>query len=318
MSATTPRPDAAGLQELAHDTFAYLQPDGSWGWSNAGLISADGSSLLIDTLFDLALTRRMLQAMTPLTRTRPIDALVNTHGNGDHCYGNQLLPETAAIYASEAAVNDMREAPPQLLAGLMKAELGPVLGPYIHRIFGPFQFDDIRLRLPDHPFNGSLELSVGHRRVQLLEVGPAHTSGDVIIHVPDAGVVFTGDILFIGGTPIMWQGPTSKWLAACDTLLTIGAHTFVPGHGPITDANGVREVQAYLRYIRAEAIERHAAGMTAEAAAHDIDLGAYSDWSDPERIAVNVETIYRELDPARPTVPTHELMERMARWHQRC
>ena len=73
-------------------------------------------------------------------------------------------------------------------------------------------------------------------------------------------------------------------------------------------------MQGYLRYIQAEATQRHAAGMTAGKAAHDMDLGAYHDSSDPERIAVSIETIYRELDPTRPVVLIVELMERMARW----
>jgi glyoxylase-like metal-dependent hydrolase (beta-lactamase superfamily II) len=307
----------AGLHELADGTFAYLQPDGSWGWSNAGLITSEGSSLLVDTLFDLALTRQMLDVMRPLTHTRPIDALINTHGNGDHCFGNQLIPENTAIYATHATAEDLREAPPQRLAGLMKTDLGPVLGPYMHRIFGPFHFDDIELRAPDHLFSGTLELTIGHRMASVVEVGPAHTRGDTVVYLPDVGIAFTGDILFIGGTPIMWQGPTANWLRACDTLLGLGAHTFVPGHGPVTDAAGVRQVADYLRYVLAEAERRFHAGMTAEQAADDIELGQFADWSDPERIAVNVETIYRELDSTRPQLPTGQLFERMARWSRR-
>ena len=78
-----------GLHELGDGCFAYLQPDGGWGWSNAGLVAGDGASLLVDTLFDLRLTQRMLEAMAPVTATAPIATLVNTHANGDHCYGNE-------------------------------------------------------------------------------------------------------------------------------------------------------------------------------------------------------------------------------------
>src|SRR3954469_22754326 len=87
-----------GLQELEDGLFAYLQPKGQWGYSNAGLVSGDGASLLIDTLFDLRLTREMLEAMRPVTDSRPIETLVNTHANGDHCYGNELVPDRATIY----------------------------------------------------------------------------------------------------------------------------------------------------------------------------------------------------------------------------
>jgi glyoxylase-like metal-dependent hydrolase (beta-lactamase superfamily II) len=153
--------------------------------------------------------------------------------------------------------------------------------------------------------------------VHLIEVGPAHTDGDAIVHVPDAGVVFTGDILFIEGTPIVWAGPFANWLAACDRILALGAHTLVPGHGPVTDASGVEDVKRYLTYVHDQARARFEAGMDAEQAADDIDLSDFAGWGDPERIAVNVETVYRELDPARPEPPKPELFVRMARWANR-
>jgi cyclase len=304
-----------GLHELGDGLHAYLQPDGTWGWSNAGLISADGTSLLVDTLFDLELTREMLGAMRPVTERSPIDAAMNTHGNGDHCFGNVLLPDGAEVYATAGAAAEMQAAPPQLVDALKHADaLGPEFTAYIRRIFGPFRFEDIELRAPTSTFEGALDLRVGDRTVHLIEVGPAHTDGDAIVHVPDAGVVFTGDILFIEGTPIVWAGPVHNWLAACDRILALGAHTLVPGHGPVTDASGVHEVKRYLTYVRDEARARFEAGMDPEQAADDIDLSDFAGWGDPERIAVNVETVYRELDPSRPEPAKPELFVRMARW----
>ena len=101
-----------GLHELGDGLHAFLQPDGGWGWSNAGLIVADGASLLIDTLFDLTLTAEMLAAMRPLLARSPLSGAFNTHGNGDHCYGNQLLPEALPIYATEVAAEEIRAVPP--------------------------------------------------------------------------------------------------------------------------------------------------------------------------------------------------------------
>src|SRR5258705_13853171 len=94
-----------GLHDLGDGCYAYLQPDGGWGWSNAGLIVGDGSSLLVDTLFDLRLTGEMLAAMETVTTAAPIGTLVNTHANGDHCYGNELV-NGAEIVASSAAAEE--------------------------------------------------------------------------------------------------------------------------------------------------------------------------------------------------------------------
>src|SRR4051794_13420747 len=284
-----------GLHELGDGLHAYLQPDGGWGWSNAGLITAEGTSLLVDTLFDLRLTREMLEAMRPLTDRHPIDAAMNTHGNGDHCFGNQLLPASAPIYGTPGAVALMQETPPALLNGMMENAdaLGPEFAEFVRSRFGPFQFADIEVRVPDQTFEGELSIRVGDREVRFLELGPAHTEGDAIAYVPDAGVAFTGDLLFIGGTPIAWVGPFSNWLAACDALLELDARVLVPGHGPVTDAGGVRDVARYLRFVRAEAAARFEAGMDVEQAAADIDLSDFSGWGDPERIVVNVDTVYR-------------------------
>ncbi|HVE17518.1 MAG TPA: MBL fold metallo-hydrolase, partial [Ilumatobacteraceae bacterium] len=193
-----------GLHEVADGCHAYLQPDGSWGWSNAGLIVGDGASLLIDTLFDLKLTQRMLDSMRSITTASPIAQVVNTHANGDHCFGN-ILVDDAEIIATSATAHEMAEVPPSLLAGLNSAP-GEV-GDMFRSFFGAFDFDGIELRLPDRTFDGTIDLDVAGRTVKLIEVGPAHTSGDTLAYVPDAKTMYTGDILFIGGTPIVWAGP---------------------------------------------------------------------------------------------------------------
>src|SRR5690349_506532 len=113
-------PYTRGLHELGAGCYAYLQPDGGWGWSNAGLIVGDGASLLVDTLFDLRLTTAMLDDMAPVRAGAPITTVVNTHANGDHCYGNQLVAG-AAIVASTATAREMGEVSPAMLAGLNAA-----------------------------------------------------------------------------------------------------------------------------------------------------------------------------------------------------
>ena len=273
-----------------------------------------------DGLFDLRLTREMLETMRSVTDTRPIDQAFNTHGNGDHCFGNQLLPADVPIYATEAAAaaEEMRTVSPALVHALFsQVDLGPEFDAFAARTMRRFDFEGIEQRLPTETFAGRSGLTVGEREVELIEVGPAHTAGDAILHVPGSGVVFTGDVLFIEGTPVMWAGPASNWLSASDRILDLVATVLVPGHGPVTDQSGVRDVQRYLTYVRDEARIRFDAGRDAEAAADDIDISAFADWGDPERIAVNVVTLYREFDPSLPEVPPPMLFVRMAEWAAR-
>ena len=307
-----------GLHELDDGCFAYLQPDGGWGWSNAGLIVGDGQSLLVDTLFDLELTAAMLDSMAAATSGAPVDMVVNTHANGDHCYGNAEVTRRRPgvdIVASAATAHEMADVPPSMLAAHIQAP-GEV-GELFRAFFGEFHFDGIELVPPTRTFDGRLDLDVGGRRVELFEVGPAHTAGDTIVYVPDAGTVYTGDILFIGGTPIVWAGPLSNWIAACDLMLGLDAHTVVPGHGPLTDAAGIVAVRDYLSFVDEAATARHSSGMDAFDAARDIgrELGLderFGEWGEFGRIAVNVETVYRTLDPGHVTPDVVEQFRRMA------
>lgn len=303
-----------GLHELGDGLYAYLQPNGGWGWSNAGLVTADGTSLLIDTLYDLRLTREMLGAMAPLTERHPLDAALNTHANPDHCFGNELLPTATEIYASNATAREFGDFSPELLQALKTAPALPdELRAFVDHAFGPFDFEGITVRPPSTTFDDRLDIRIGDRDVALVDLGPAHTGGDTIVFVPDASTVFTGDLLFIDGTPIVWAD-LSNWIAACDRILELGAEVLVPGHGPVTDSSGVRDVQRYLRYVREQARLRFDAGIDAAAAAADIPLDEFADWIDPERIAANVVAAYREFDPSLPEVTRPELLMRMAAW----
>jgi cyclase len=298
-----------GLHEMGDGCFAYLQPNGGWGWSNAGLVVGDGVSLLVDTLFDLKLTGEMLQSMSGIVGTAPIATVVNTHANGDHCYGNQLVAH-AEIIASRSAAHEMTEVPPSSLAA-MNAAPGE-LGELFRGFFGEFEFEGIEQTLPTRTFDGRLDIEVGGRTIELIEVGPAHTAGDVIAYVPDARTVYTGDILFVDGTPISWAGPLSKWVDACDLMLGMDIDTVVPGHGPITDKGGIARVRDYLSYVEAEATARFHAGMDAWDAARDIALNGFAEWGEAGRICVNVDTVYRTLDPAHKSPSAVDQFKRMA------
>ncbi len=330
-----------GLHEVGNGVYAYLQPDGSWGWSNAGLVVDGDASLLVDTLFDLKLTREMLETMRKaIPAANRIGTVINTHANGDHCYGNELVADSEII-SSRRTAEEMTELPPGQFAKLMA--LAQVLkaggslsrmfgslmgtlgikslealakgGPFVVDCFGSFDFNGITLTLPTRTFDGRLELTVGQKPVHLIEVGPAHTRGDTLVYLPSERTVFTGDILFIEGHPIVWEGPVSNWIRACDHILAMDVEAVVPGHGPITTLDGVRQLKGYLEYLTIEARKRFDAGMKAYDAACDIALDAYASWKDRERIVVNVDTLYRDFRGKAAKPHAVKLFGDMARYH---
>ena len=312
------RPYEQGLLDLGNGGYAWLQPDGGWGWSNAGLIVDGDQSLVVDTLFDKPLTRDMLSAMRAAEpkATRSFDRLVNTHSNGDHCNGNELLAG-AEIIASKACAEELAQENPGMMQTLMESapEMGEV-GKFFIDCFGDFDFRNIHQTLPTRTFEDALDVTVGTKTVHLKQVGPAHTQGDVLAFVPADRLIFTGDILFIEGHPILWAGPVQNWVDACDYMLSLDVETVVPGHGPITDKRGIEALRGYLVYVTEQARQRFDAGMTVMEAALDISLADYDSWGDAERIVVNVANLYKEF--ANDTTPNDitELFAMMATVHR--
>jgi glyoxylase-like metal-dependent hydrolase (beta-lactamase superfamily II) len=286
-----------GLHQIGNGIFAYLQPDGSWGLNNAGLIVDGDSSLVVDTLYDLTLTQGMLDAMkaaTPAADT--IDVLVNTHVNGDHCFGNQLF-KGAEIIASKACEEEFAtETPPQLMIDMLNAadQMGE-LGAFFKQCFGKFNFEGITMTPPTRTFEKRLDINVGEKEINLIEVGPCHTRGDIMVYFPGDRTLFAGDVLFIEGAPIMWDGPLANWIGALDLILGMEVETIVPGHGPITDKDGAKVLKEYWQWAESEARKRYDAGTPAAEAAREMLSGPFSSWGDPERIAINVDALYREF-----------------------
>ena len=302
-----------GLREVGDGLYAYLQPDGGWGWSNAGLVVDGERTLLIDTLFDLRLTEEMLGEMRrAVPAAAQIDTLVNTHANGDHCYGNELVGD-AVIVASERTAAEMTELPPAAMAALVEQapQMGE-LGRFFLRCFGAFDFAGIELALPQKTFSGELTLRVGDRELVLLEVGPAHTRGDTLVHVPSERVLFTGDIVFAGAHPIAWAGPVSNWIAACERIAELDPEVVVPGHGPPSGLAEVRELKAYFEYLYEQARLRRAEGMGALEAACSMRLDRWADWREDERLVVNVANIYDELEGATEAINPLVAFQQMA------
>jgi glyoxylase-like metal-dependent hydrolase (beta-lactamase superfamily II) len=302
-----------GLHEVGDGLYAYLQPDGGWGWSNAGLVVDGEHTLLVDTLFDLALTEAMLAAMRrAVPAAQRIDTVLNTHANGDHCYGNALVRD-ARIIASERTASEMTELPAAAMAALI--EQAPTmgdLGAFFLHCFGAFDFHGIEAVLPGETFAGELSLHVGGREVRLIEVGPAHTRGDTIALLPAERVLFSGDILFNGAHPIAWAGPVSNWIAACERILAMDIEVIVPGHGPLADQSAVAEVKAYFEYLQERSVALHDAGMTPLEAARALELDRWAQWGERERLAVNLATIFAELDGATEPVGALEAFQYMA------
>ncbi len=306
-----------GLHEVAANTYAWLQPPGSWGQSNGGLVvGTGGDAVLVDTPWTLDLTRWLLRMIAQARPDVTITSVVNTHANGDHCWGNQLFDGVEIVASASTGAGMHAEIPPEAMTAMMSATpAGSPLGDYMRRYFAAYDFAGIVLTPPTRTFTGQTTVAAGDRSLHLVEVGPAHTDGDVIVEVSDVGVLYAGDILFIGDHPIMWSGPIGNWITACDRILAAQASVVVPGHGPVTDPAGVRIFRTYLEHVAENATRYCRQGVTHDVAAERIAASWEAGWGHPERLVVTVGGVYRELGVE---VPGREgLIMGMAQMHHR-
>lgn len=281
------------LATLDDGVYACLQPDHGLGWSNSGFV-ARGGGLVVDTFWDLPRTRAMLDLYAGVHPDAP-KRVVNTHHNGDHCWGNQLCVGAEIIghrLCAEAMKTDIE---PSAMARLADPA-SPLPGlERFAKALSEYDFRGIRITPPTTLFEQGITLDLGSIRADVLYVGPAHTVGDSIVHLPEQGIVFGGDVLWNGCTPIGWEGSYAQWYAALDRVIALAPRIVVPGHGPLTDTEGVRLVRRYFEYVEAESRRFFEAGIGEFEAAKRIDLGPFASWTEPERVIFNIRRAYREL-----------------------
>jgi cyclase len=271
------------VDEVADGVYAYVQPDGTWWINNTGFVVGESGVLCIDTCATEARTRAFLEAVDtvagPGRRT-----VVNTHHHGDHTNGNCLLPY-AAIIGHELCRDAVRAT------GIMRPD----------GIFDPVDWGALEVAAPFITFERHLNVYVDDLLVELHHFGTAaHTTNDVVAWIPERKVLFSGDLVFNGGTPFVLMGSVAGALIVLDRLEEFDAAVVVPGHGPPCGPEIIDTVGRYIRFVQESAAETWAAGISPLEAARQIDLGAYAALTDPERIVGNLHRAYAECAGARP------------------
>jgi cyclase len=261
---------------MGKGVFAYLQPDGSWGLNNAGILVGRDRVTLIDTAINVKRTERLRAAVARIADGRPVRTVVNTHEHPDHTYGNFLFPEATIV-----AHDGCRERAARI--GLAPLDVLDV-------DWGPLE-----LRLPDLTFAASVRLFIDDEPVEVLHLGAAHTLADAVVWLPERKILFAGDVIVTDGTPFVMDGSIRGYAAILQRLRELGAETIVPGHGPLTDASCFEPLERYLRFVEAVARESFGAGRTPLEAALRTDLGEFASLLNPERLVANLHRAYAEL-----------------------
>ncbi|HLL36649.1 MAG TPA: MBL fold metallo-hydrolase [Streptomyces sp.] len=280
---------------------------GRWGLANCVVIASGRQAVLVDTPYTAELARSLQEALRRLAPAASIGTVINTHANGDHCYTNGLHPG-AEIISTRAGLEHacLEPTPAQMQKLVHHSDRSTPLGWYLHEHFGQFDWSGLERTPPTRTFDGRLSLRVGEIPVELIEVGPAHTAGDLIVHLPQQRTVCAGDVVFIGDHPVHWAGPLIQIIDACQTIRNLAPETIIPGHGPVIGLDELDDYIAYLEYLREQIHTLHAAGMSADAAAAELlRANRYPHLGLPERLVVVTAVEYRHLtgDTNPPNLP---------------
>jgi cyclase len=181
---------------------------------------------------------------------------------------------------------------------MMVKHLPPDAPPWLKGIAAALKdwdFTGVQLTPPTRLIDADTVVLAGEVKVHLLYTGPAHTAGDIMVHLPAERVLFAGDIIFRLCTPMGWEGTYANWLKALDRIIALEPQVIVPGHGPLCGVEGAREMKAYFGHVYAAARESFDQGLSALEAAKKIDLGPYARWTEPERIVFSIHRAYREF-----------------------
>lgn len=273
------------LETVVPGVHAWVQPDGTWWVNNAGVIVGEDCVLLVDTCATEARTRQFLAGVERVAPGRPIRLAVNTHQHGDHTYGNSLLPAATVLIGHE----HMRE-------GLRTDPIIDGCPPFWQPV--P-DWGAVTRRVPDVAVHDRLTVHAGETAVELLHPGgPAHTTGDLVAWLPGERVLFSGDLIFSGLTPLVFMGSVPGAVRALDWMLELGPRHVVPGHGPLLTGDEIvpafERLRRYYQWILSTAEAGLAAGLTPLEAARTCDLGEFAAWADAERVVLNLHRAYAD------------------------
>ena len=307
------------LVKVAEGVYAAIAKSGGLASGNAGFVVGDDGVLIVDTFFTPVAIEELLgeiKVQTPL----PIKFAINTHYHLDHTGGNQVLAERGVPIIAHDNVRlwqttknkrflpapdqlEKRRADAAKKLGETTADQKEQLAALETQLRRLNAVQSIRLTNPTATFgSGSVHLYLGKRQVVLFTL-PGHTGGDVLAYVPDANVLFTGDMGWSKTLPNLVDATVADWITSLDTILkSYPTARFIPGHGGVATAAELRDFRDYLDDLRSRVKQAIADGLTIEQAKSQLTLpDKYKNFAFQNFAQPNVEDMYKELKGIKQT-----------------
>jgi len=301
------------LVKVADGVYGAIAKAGGLASGNAGFVVGDEGVLMVDTFFTPAAVEDLIETIGVETKL-PIKYAINTHYHLDHTGGNQVLTaRSIPIIAHENLIawqttknrrflpstEDLQKRRTDIAKQLseLPADQAEKRAPLERQLRRFDAMLTIKLTNPTVTFtSGTVHLHLGKREVVLFTL-PGHTGGDVLAYIPDANVVFTGDMGWRKTLPNLVDATVNDWIPSLDQLLSkYPTAKFVPGHGDVATADEIREFRDYLDDLRTRVKKAIADGLTLDQAKQQLKLPEkYKGFGFQNFATPNVEDMYKEL-----------------------
>ena len=229
---------ADGLTKVTGSIYAYADvkepsPKNSFG-ANAGIIIGQDFLVAVDSLISSREAKRFLKDIHKISK-KPIKFLVDTHYHLDHSLGNSEFAKLGAIIiAHENDQENMQKAGEGMLHSAKQSGLSDQ------------DLQGTKLAYPTLTFSDRVTLNLGNNQVELLFIGPSHTTGSVMVFIPQEKVLFAGDLLFTDCHPFLGEANIAGWIKVLDYIMTMDVDKIIPGHGPVSSKKDVADLKNYL------------------------------------------------------------------------
>lgn len=272
------------LTELAPGVFAATDVEGKAG-ANAGFVIGDDGVLVIDSFYRPEAAQALLAAIRQRSAL-PLRFLVNTHYHIDHVSGNGIFAAAGALLIGQQRMRDWVQSENRKFLGSKASDADR---------------ERVQALLPPQlGYDQTLQLWLGRRSV-LLRAWPGHTGADTVVYVPDAGVMFGGDLFWSRAIPNLVDATVAQWTQSLERMAEdqgVRYRILVPGHGEVASEVELQEFRNYLLELREAVAKSQRQGLSGDAL-HDAALREleprYASWRHQRLLRVNVRDMAAEL-----------------------
>ena len=236
-----------GLTQIADNVYSYVNvknasPANSFA-ANAGIIVGRDGIVVVDTLISAKEAQRFIKDIRKIS-DKPIRYVVDTHCHLDHTFGNSEFAKIGAVIVSHARCREnMLKNSAETLKNAGKYGLTSA------------QMEGTKIDYPTLTFTDKMTINLDDQRIELIYIAPSHTTGSIIVNIPDKKVLFTGDILFTDFHPFMGDGDIPGWVKNLDYITALDVERIIPGHGPVSGKKDITDMRSYIIAFDAKARE---------------------------------------------------------------